>query len=131
MNKKLEDIGKKLQVKGKDIRAIRKKAFTNKIWYWVAGAGIVIVTFGIAYLVGKGSVTCPECICPDSPPTNGGGELPEGYPYSAAVMLPTMLRGRKTSSKIAILLGSALTFFLAIKASSVFGQAILYNVYKR
>ena len=121
-NQKLRKIGRKLDLTAEQIRTIRKAGVLNKLWYWVIGAAVAILTFIIGFFVGSGS--CPVC-------ENGGGSgLPSGYPY-AVMVLPGMMKGKKARSKIAILLVSALAFLVAMKASAVFGQAIKYNVYKK
>lgn len=118
---KLQEVGEMLDVTEKDIRDIRKSALTKKIWYWIIGAAVAIIAALVWFFSRKES----------SPDPFAGGGLPPGYPYAAAVILPHMLRGKKAQSKIAILLVSALAFLVALKANSVFGQAIEYNVYKR
>jgi len=42
-----------------------------------------------------------------------------------------MVSSKKKSTKIAVLLISAIAFLVALKGTPVFGQAIRYNVYKR
>jgi len=121
MNQKLREIGQKLGVSEKDIRGMGKKGIARNILYWIIGIiiGIIvaILSFVVGFFVGKG--TCPS--------VDSGG----GYPFAAGVVIPGMLSGKKKSTKITVLLISAIAFLVALKADPVFGQGIMYNVYKR
>jgi hypothetical protein len=118
VNKKLRSVGEKLNVSEKDIKNIKKAGFLNKIWYWIIAVLIAIITFIIGFFVGKAN-------CPAST-----GGLPPGYPYASAIIALPALYSKKKSSKIFLLLVSTLAFLIALK-TPVFGQAILYNVYKK
>lgn len=114
IKKELQEIGKKLDVSRKDIKDIREICVIKKIFHWILGVLIGLLSLFIGYRYGRSACS----------------GLPPGYPY-AVLALPGMMKGKKARSKIAILLVSALAFFVAIKASPVFGEAIKYNVYKK
>lgn len=116
LNKKLKEIGQKLGVSEKDIRDMGKKGIARNILYWIIGIVVAILSFMVGFFVGKG--TCPV-------------ESSGGYPFAAGIVIPSMLSNKKKSTKIAVLLMSAIAFLVALKAAPVFGQAIKYNVYKR
>jgi uncharacterized membrane protein len=118
-NQALQKIGKELNISDKDIKDIRKAGFTSKILYWIITAIIAIISFIIGFLVGRGTLI----------PSGGGPS--GGYPFAGGLVIPSALSGKKRSSKIAILLTSATAFLIAIKVYPVFGQATLYNVYRK
>jgi hypothetical protein len=140
VNKKLQEIGKKLDITDKDIRNIGKVGFTTKIVYWIVTAIIAVISYIIGFFVGKG--TCPSTgvvttttsiatTTTTIATTTSTTTTTIGYPYAAGLMIPSILAVKKRSSKIAILLVSAVAFLIAIKIYPIFGQAIMYNVYKR
>ncbi len=121
----IEEKASELGVSPEDV----KPGKCRKFWQWLIHIAIAVILFLIGFFVGGGGATCPTCAeCPPCPPDGNGG----GYPYAAAVILPQMLDSKKSKkTKLAIVLGSALAFFIAMKAAPVFGQAILYNVYEK
>ena len=116
MNKKLRQIGQRLDITERDIKDIGKAGIASKILYWIITAIIAIITFIIGFFIGQGNCSTSD---------NGG------YPFAIGSMIPGVLAGKRRSSKIAILLFSMVAFLVAIKAYPAFGQAIKYNVYRR
>ncbi len=114
MNRKLREIGSRLDVTGRDIRGMGKAGFIGRLLPWIITAIIALLSLILGFFVGRG--TCPPA---------GGG-----YPYSAA-LIPVALTDRKKNSRMAILLISAIAFLMALNTTPVFGQAIKYNVYRR
>jgi len=112
-NQKLLEIGSKLNISSYDIKSIKKWHMTSKILYPIIAAIIAIISFILGYFIGQS--TCSSC---------------GGYPYLSGIFSPVGLKQDK-KSKIAIILIAAMGFLLAFKLSSVFGQAIKYNVYKK
>lgn len=115
-NQKLKEIGKKLDISEQDIRGLRKKGIARYILYWIIGIIVAILSFLVGFFIGRG--TCPS--------VSGGG-----YPFAAGIVIPSMISSKKKSTKIAVLLISAVAFLVALKGMPVFGQAIKYNVYRR
>jgi len=114
MSQKLHEIGQKLNITESDIRDLGRAGLTNKILYWIITVIIAIITFVIGFFMGQSTCTSP-----------GGG-----YPYAGSV-IPSLLANKKKSSRVAILLFSAIAFLIAMRAYPAFGQAIKYNVYRR
>jgi len=133
MNKKLQEIGKKLNITEKDIQRMQKGFISKKILVVIVGVAIAILAF-IVWLLWKKEVG------PSLPPG-------PGYPFSPPETLtptlstaptspipPAIIGGylltKKKNSKVAGLLISAI-IFLSSWTRPVFGQSILYNVYKK
>jgi len=140
VNQKLREIGQKLNITDKDIRNIGRTGFTTKILYWIMTTIIALVSYIVGFFVGKG--TCPSGGVTTTIPTTTTSIVTTtttiatttttvGYPYAASLLIPSILTVKKRSSKIAILFLSTIAFLITIKACPVFGQAIMYNVYKR
>ena len=116
VNEKLQRIGKKLNVLNKDIKSISKKGIARNILYWIIGVLVAILSFILGFFVGK--TKCPSLYS-------------AGYPFAMALAIPSVLNNKKKSNKIVALLISAMIFLVALKSVPAFGEAILYNVYKR
>jgi len=152
MNKKLQEIGKKLNITDKDIQEIQRGFISKKILAIIVGVAIVILAF-ILWLLWKKQTgptppspppspgypfSPPEVPTPTSPstptPTFPTTPTPPsgGYPFAP---LPIIMGGylltKKKSSKVLGFLISAIAFLSSLIAYPVFGQAILYNVYKK
>ncbi len=136
MNKKLQEIGKKLNITEKDIQRMQKGFISKKILTIIAGIAIAILAF-ILWLLWKkepGSPPPPPSSSPGYPfspsetptPTHGGG-----YPFAPPAIMGGYLLVKKKNSKLVGLLISAIAFFSSLIAYPVFGQAIEYDVYKR
>ena len=112
INQKLLEIGNKLNISANEIKIIQKGYVTSKILYPIITIIIAIITFILGYFIGHS--TCSS----------------GGYPYISGAFSSLGLKQDK-KSKIATLLIAAIGILLAFKLSSVFGQAIKYNVYKK
>jgi hypothetical protein len=113
INQKLLEIGNKLNISANEIKNIQKGYITSKILYPIITIIIAIITFILGYFIGHS--TCSS------------GDV---YPYISGAFSPLGIKQGK-KSKIATLLIAAIGILLAFKLSSVFGQAIKYNVYKK
>ncbi len=112
-DKRLQEIGGKLDVTPEDISGMKRFGLKNRLIYWIITAAITILSFILGFFLGKGS--CPPA---------GGG-----YPFSMA-LTPVVFPG-KNRSKAVVLLVSAVAFLVALNAVPVFGQAVLYDVFSR
>jgi len=140
MNKKLQEIGKKLNITEKDIQRMQKGFVSKKILGIIVGIAIVILAF-IVWLLWKKEIgpTPPSPGYPFSPPETPRltspttpTPLPDGgYPFAPLAIMGGYLLTKKKNSKVVGLLISAIAFLSSLVAYPVFGQAILYNVYKK
>ena len=140
MNKKLQEIGKKLNITEKDIQRMQKGFVSKKILGIIVGIAIVILAF-IVWLLWKkeigptrhfhgypfSSFETPRLTSPPTPTP-----LPDrDHLFALPVIMGGYLLTKKKNSKVVGLLISAITFLSSLVAYPVFGQAILYNVYKK
>jgi hypothetical protein len=140
MNKRLQEIGKKLNITKKDIQRMQKGFISKKILVVIVGAAIAILAF-ILWLLWRKETgpTPPSPGYPFSPPETPTPTPPKtptpppggGYPFAPPAIMGGYLLTKKKNSKIAGLLISAIAFLSSLIAHPVFGQAILYNVYKK
>lgn len=126
MNKKLQEIGKKLNITKKDIQRMQKGFISKKILVVIVGVVIAILAFIVWFLWKK--------------ETEPG--LPPGYPFSppetptspsSMAIIGGYLLTKKKNSKVAGFLISTIAFLSSWAHSvfGVFGQAVAYNVYKK
>jgi hypothetical protein len=118
MNKKLQEIGKKLNITEKDIQRMQKGFISRKILGIIVGIAIVILAF-IVWVLRKMNLIGPF------------RGYPPGYPFAPSTMMGGYLLTKKKNSKLVDLLISAITFLSSLVAHPVFGVVNLYNVYKR
>jgi hypothetical protein len=139
MNKKLQEIGKKLNITEKDIQRMQKGFISKKILVVIVGVAIAILAFIVWLLWRKETGPTPSPGYPFSPPETPTPTLPTtptpppggGYPFAPPAIMGGYLLTKKKNSKVVGLLISAIAFLSSLTAHSVFGQAILYNVYKK
>lgn len=139
MNKKLQEIGKKLNITEKDIQRIQKGFISKKILVVIVGVAITILAF-IVWLIWRKETgptpppgypfRPPETPTP-TPPTTPTPPPGGGYPFAPPAIIGGYLLTKKKNSKVAGFLISAITFLSSVIAHPVFGQAIRYNVYKK
>ena len=115
-NKKLQQIGNKLGVSGKDIANIGRQRLKRKLLYPIIGAIIVVCSSGLGFLVGKGDLF-----------SSGG------YPYAIPGL--ALIAGAKRKKGVFILvtiLLSVIGFLVAYKIGyHHYHRSILYNVFSR
>lgn len=119
INDKLQAIGSKLNVSTQDIKSIQKTHRFSNLKYYIATAIIAILTFILGFFAGQGT-------CPASSVSPGAG-----YPFAGGLFTLGASGSKKRASKIAIILLSAIAFFIALKTFPVFGQAMDYDVYAK
>jgi tetrahydromethanopterin S-methyltransferase subunit G len=140
MNKKLQEIGKKLNITEKDIQRIQKGLISRKILGIIVGVAIAILAF-ILWLLWKKETgptspspgypfSHPETPTP-TPPTTPTPPPGGGYPFVPPAIMGGYLFTKKKNSKVVAFLISAVDFLSSLIAYPVFGQAIKYNVYKK
>lgn len=139
MNKKLQEIGNKLNISERDIKKIQRGSISTKFLVIIIGGIIVIIAFVLWLVIRKEigpSPTPPGYpYTPPSPtPTPTPTPIPPpggGYPFAPPLIIGGFLSYKKKNSKIAGLLISAISFLASLIGTPVFGQAILYNVFKK
>jgi uncharacterized membrane protein YfcA len=120
MNKKLQEIGEKLNITEKDIQRMQKGFISKKILIVIVGVIIAILAF-IMWLLWKRENE------PTPLPDNGG------YPFNFAppVIMSGYLLTKKKNSKVAGFLISAIAFLSSLIAPPIFGVPPPYNVYSK
>jgi hypothetical protein len=122
MNRKLQEIGSKLNVSEEDINNIKKERIKGKFLYPLLGAVIACLSTVAGFFMGKANPICINL---------------EGYPFAISGLT---LAAAGVSKKrrfflvtvIATILLSVIGFIAAYKtAQRMFGYAIKYNVYRR
>lgn len=121
MNRKLQEIGNKLNVSKQDVENIQKERMRRKFLYPIVGAAIVICSTIAGFFLGVANPVCINC---------------EGYPYGAAVIPSVAVSSKKKRfiliTAITTALLSVIGFATAYKtAQNMFSYAIMYSVYKR
>ena len=133
MQKKLEEIGKKLDVTKKDIAKVKGNYWKDYFLYIGAGIAIAVIFFvlgccgvvnnAVNNVINNGAVNNAGAV--NNTVNNVVNNGMNGYPY--ALVLPGAVKRR---NKIILgLLG--ITAFLMLISVPVFGQAILYNVFRK
>ncbi|MFH1127110.1 MAG: hypothetical protein ABIG84_01995 [archaeon] len=115
MNQKLQEIGNKLAVSEHDIKTIQKTHTLSNIKYYITAVIIATLAFILGFFAGQG--TCPAS--------------PAGYPFAGGLTALGASGSQKRTTKLAGLLLAAIGFFIALKTTPIFGQAIDYNVYSK
>ena len=147
MNKKLQEIGKKLNITDKDIQRMQKGFISKKILVVVVVVAIAILAFIVWLLWRKETEPTPPSpeypFSPPQPPTPTPLPTPSpspmptprphrGYPfYAPPGIIGGYLLTKNKNSRIAGFLISAIVFLSSLIEPPVFGQAIKYNVYKK
>lgn len=122
MNRKLQEIGNKLNVSKQDVESIQKERIKGMFIYPIIGAVIAACSIILGFLLGVANPVCVNC---------------EGYPYGAAGVASAAVSWKKKKSLLIITaiitaLLSFVGFVTAYKtAQNMFGYAIMYNVYKK
>lgn len=116
VNKKLKEIGQKLNVSGKDVKKIQNTAFKEKLVRFlihpILGVALSILTFIVGVSLGGGCANCA------------------GYPFTT--IGPAIVQGKKGESMLYILLIPIITLVAGyLVGKTFFSYAIMYNVYKR
>ncbi len=118
---KLVELGSTLGVDKRDVMGVRKTGFKIRV---LQGIIVVLLSFLYSIIFRLGinakllNLNCPNV----------------GYPYCCSYMgvglLSVASASEKRKYRIAIILLSAVAFLSAMKAVPVFGQGIVYNVYR-
>jgi len=117
-NEKLQKIGKELNISERNIKEIRKEKIKKEVLYLISMTSIFLLSIILGFFTGKRA---------------GQIQNANTYPFYVAYILSS-----KSSKKgnnflkhlIPTLLLSLIGFFVAYIVGN-FGEAILYNVYKR
>jgi len=137
MNQKLKEIGEKLNLKEKDIWRIQKGFISKKVLGIIVGIAIAILAFILWLILRRQTGLKPSTPPPSTPLPPGYPYTPqppkpgEGYPFVPPAMIGGYLLTKKRNSKVAGFLVSAIVFLSSLMPYPAFGQAIMYNVYKK
>ncbi|MFH1127108.1 MAG: hypothetical protein ABIG84_01985 [archaeon] len=107
-----------MNISSEDIKNIKKTTLISNLKYYIATAVIAILTFILGFFAGSG--TCPVT-----------SSISSGYPFAGGLTAFGASASQKRTTKIAGIILVAAGFFIALKTSPIFGEAIKYNVFSK